>query len=122
MLNQCGCNFQNGPFEIFTGQDKVMSLRIAFQNTGLPLDLTDCTAITVSLPNADGTFLALTLASSAVAITSPPLLGSFTATITAVQSALLNVGELQDIDVSLTISGLVSIVRFPQALSVLEAS
>lgn len=118
----CQCNWNSGPFEIFTGQDKTMSMRVVQAANGLPLDLTECTAISVALPNADGSFTNLTLADSEVTITDPTNLGSFTVNITNEVSALLNVGVLQNIDVSFTISSLVTIVRFFQALSVLEAN
>lgn len=119
-MNSCGCN-QNGPFEIFTGQDKTMSMKVQNQATGTPFDLTSCSAIRVSLPNADGTFTTLTL-TTGVAITSPAVLGGFTVAISHTVSALLNVGLLQNIDVSFTISGLVTVVRFFQALTVLETA
>jgi hypothetical protein len=120
-MNPCNCA-ASGPFEIFTGQDKTMSMRAAYSNTGLPLDLTSCTEISVSLPNADGTFTTLLLTASQVAITSPANLGQITVPITHTVSALLNVGELQNVDVAFTIGGLVTIVRFFQALSVLEST
>lgn len=113
------CN--QGPFEIFTGQDKTMSMLALYPKTSLPLDLTSCTEISVALPNADGTFTSLKLSATQVAITSPANLGSFTVPIAAAVSALLNVGELQNIDVAFTISGLITIVRFFQSLSVFES-
>ena len=122
MNGQCECGNSPcpQPFEIFQGQDKTMSMRAAFAQTGLPLDLTSCTEIAVALPNADGTVTNLLLSLSEVAITSPALAGAFTVPITATVSALLNVGLLQNIDVAFTISGLITIVRFFQALSVFE--
>jgi hypothetical protein len=108
-----------GPFVIFTGDDKTMSLKAAYTVSGNPVDLTSCTAIDVALPNADGTFLHLTL-TGGVAITSPAVLGQFTAAITTVQSALLQPGELQDFDVTFTISTKRNTVRYYQALSVFE--
>lgn len=107
------------PFVIFTGDAKTLPLRIAY-STGLPVDLTSCTEIVVNLPNADGTFTQLKLSLSQVAITSPALLGQFTTPISAVKSALLNIGELQNVDVTFTISGSPFTVRFYQALSVFE--
>jgi hypothetical protein len=119
-----GCNYcgSSGPFEIFNNQDKTMSMRAVYQGTGLPLDLTSCTEIDVALPNADGTFTNLLYSLSQVSITSPPNLGSFTVPITHTVAALLKVGVLQNIDVSFTISGLITTVRYFQALTVLEAT
>jgi len=114
--NQCS----GGPFEIFTGQDKTMNLRAAYLATGLPLDLTSCTEIVVNLLNADGTNTTLKLSLDQVSIISPAVLGQISVPISAAVSALLNVGELQNVDVAFTISGLVTIVRFFQALSVFE--
>jgi hypothetical protein len=79
-----------------------------------------CTEINIALPNADGTFTNLLLSLAEVTITSPPNLGRFQALVTKEVSALLNVGVLQNIDVQFTISGLITIVRFFQALTVLE--
>ena len=109
-------------FTIFQGDQKTMSLKAVYAETGDPLDLTSCSAIVVSLPNADGSVLALTLASSAVAIQSPANLGKFTALITSAQSALLNVGELQNFDVTFTIGGNPFTVRYGAALTVNEVS
>lgn len=118
--NNCNCN--PNVFEIFTGEDKEMSMRVVSQPGNLPLDLTECTQIDVAIPNADGTFTNLTLTDSQVAITSPPVAGQFVVTITNEESALFNVGLRQNIDVALTISGLVTIVRFFEAFSVLESA
>lgn len=98
-----------------------MPMLAIYPKTKLPLDLTTCTEIKVALPNADGTFTLLLLSASQVAITSPANLGSITVPISATISALLNVGERQNVDVAFTIGGLITIVRFFQALSVLES-
>ncbi len=107
-------------FSIFTGDAKTMSLRALYQESGQPLDLTAATEIIVRLPNADGTTLLLKLTLGAVSITSPAVLGNFTALITALQSALLNIGEGQSFDVTFTISGNPFTVRYYAALSVFE--
>lgn len=117
MNNSCFCS--GTPFVIFTGQDKTLSMKV-IDTQGTPLDLTDCTEIKIALPNADGTFTNLLLSMSEVAITTPAILGAFTAPITSIVSALLNVGEIQNIDVAFTISGLITVVRFFQSLTVLE--
>lgn len=108
-----------GPFTIFTGDDKTMNLKAAYLPSGNPLDLTSCSEIDVALPNADGTFLHLTIGSG-VTITSPAVLGQFQAAISSAQSALLQPGELQDFDVTFTISTKKNTVRYYQALTVFE--
>lgn len=115
------CECAPAVFEIFTGQDKTMNLRAAYPATGLPLDLTTCDEISVALPNADGTFTDLLLSANQIAITSPANLGMISVTIPAAISALLNVGVGQTIFANFTISGLVTIVRFLQAFTVIEA-
>lgn len=108
-------------FTIFTGDAKRIYLKAV--NIGCdtdPLDLTSCTAIDIALPNADGTFTYLTLADGDVTIASPAILGKFNALISSDDSALLNPGELQNIDVTFTILAKEMTVRFYQALSVFE--
>lgn len=112
---------QQNTFVIFLGDAKTIFLRAV--NTGCnndPLDLTTCTEIDVALPKADGTFLHLLLSNGAVVIATPANLGKFSAPISALQSAVLNPGELQNIDVTFTIGGKPFTVRFFQALSVFE--
>lgn len=122
MENENSCNTCNpNSFEIFTGEDKTMVLRAAFKATGLPLDLTDCTAIVVNLPNADGSIAALTLASGKVVIEDPLNYGQISVTIVNAVSALLNVGPRQNIDVDYTIGGLITTVRFWGGLTVLQS-
>ena len=106
-------------FSIFTGDQKVMPLGIAY-GFGRPVDLTSCTEIVVNLPNADGSFAQLKLTTSQVAVVSPATSGQFNTTIIPAVSALLNIGEQQDIDVTFTISGNPTTVRFYKALSVFE--
>jgi hypothetical protein len=98
-----------------------MNMMVRYQETGLPLDLTECTAITVSIPNADGTFTDLTLADSQVEIQDPLNYGQIAVIITNEESSLFNVGERQNIDVLFVIGGLNTIVRFVAALTVLES-
>lgn len=115
-MSQC---LPNKPFSIFTGDQKTMPLRVAYTN-GLPVDLTSCSEIVINLPNADGSFTQLKLSDTQVTILTPTLLGQFTALITSESSLLLNIGELQDIDVTFTIGGNPFTVRFYQAFSVFE--
>ena len=97
-----------------------MPLKLIYGGSGNPVDLTDCTEIVVNLLNADGSIAQLKLSLGGVSIVDPPILGQFTANLTSQVSALLNVGELQSVDVTLTISGSAMTVRFYNALSVFE--
>lgn len=108
-------------FVIFTGDDKTMYMRaVNVGCNGDPLDLTDCTEIVVALPNADGTFSQRKLSEDTVVITTPALLGKFSVIISSLISALLNPGELQNVDVTFTIAGKEFTVRFYEALTVFE--
>lgn len=108
-------------FTIFTGDSKTMPLKAVLGTcTGGPLDLTSCTEIDVALPNADGTFAHRLLSDGDVQITAPALLGKFTCTIPSDVSALLQPGELQNVDVTFTIAAKEFTVRFFAALSVFE--
>lgn len=115
------CQQPAGPFSIFTGDVKTLPLRLAYAN-GLPVDIASATEIVVNLPNADGSYTQLKLTDAKVAIVSPGVLGQFTTAISALVSAVLNIGELQDIDVTFTIGGNPFTVRFYGALSVFEAA
>jgi hypothetical protein len=110
-------------FEIFQGDSKAMNLKAVYAETFTPLDLTSCTEIVVSLPNADGTTSQLRLSLAQVAISSPAVLGSFVVSASAIGSVsqLLNVGELQTFYVAFTISGLVTTIPYVNALSVLAS-
>jgi hypothetical protein len=107
-------------FPIYLGDNKVMNLKAAPSViVNDPLDLTGATAITVNLPKADGTTLQLTL-TSGVSITTA-LLGKIAVAISAVNSALLNVGENQTFDVTFTLANAqVVTVAFVGALSVYQ--
>lgn len=116
----CSGNQQMPVFSIYLGDNKTMSLAAIYDNFGGPLDLTACTEIVISLPNDDGSFLQLKLSLAQVTITSPAVLGKFTAAISSMESDLLNVGELQTFNVTFTISGQTFTVPYINALSVFE--
>lgn len=113
-------------FSIFLGDAKTMFLKLVHDDCcgGTPVDLTFCTEIKVTLLNQDGTFTVLLLSASQVAITVPAVLGQFSVPISTIVSAVLNVGEFQPVDVTLTISSPAQTftVRFEDALSVFEVS
>lgn len=108
-------------FSIFRGDNKTIYLKAVNEGCNSdPLDLTSCTEIDIALPNADGTFTHLLFTEGDVVIPTPKLLGKFNAPISSEVSALLNPGELQNLDVTFTIAGQEFTVRFFQALSVFE--
>jgi hypothetical protein len=123
----CSPSFESsctsGPqgFSISQGDQKTIYFRIVDEN-GVPLDLTSCTQILVTLPSADGTFTQLELTMGQVSIQAPEVLGQFSALITSAVSPVLNTGTMQEIDVTLTIAGIIQTVRFQNALSVFEVS
>ena len=115
-------NCSQTPYTIYLGDQKPINLVVAY-NAAQPFDLTNCTQIIMSLPNADGTFSTLTLQNSQIAIASPPQLGAYGGTITTAISELLQVGNGQTIDVQFTISGsptTVFTVGYEGLLNVLE--
>jgi hypothetical protein len=115
----------NATFSIFLGDTKTMYLKAVNSSclgVGDPLDLTSCTEIVINLPNADGTISQLKLTEDQVVIASPAVLGKFSAEIDGDLSALLNVGEFQNVDVTFTIGSEVFTVAFVQALSVYEVA
>lgn len=109
-------------FTIFRGDEKTLSLKALYDETLDPLDLTNCTEISIKLQNADGTFVDLLLTDTDVAITAPAVLGKFTALITSEVSALLQPGVEMTFDVTFTIGSEVMTVAYVGAISVFERS
>ncbi len=113
--------FPSPVFKIFLDDHSTMFFRVVDKAFN-PIDLSSCSEIVVNLANADGTYKQLKKSTGDVAITSPAVLGKFYAPILSGVSLLLNVGELQDVDVTFTISGQTFTVPFKQALSVFEVT
>lgn len=111
-------------FTIFLGDSKTMYLKVLNDTCcgGGPVDLSNCSEIDVVLLNQDGTFTNRLLSTGQVTITQPPVLGQFSVAISSIISTLLNVGELQPVDVTFTISDSVFTVRFTNAISVFQIS
>lgn len=113
-------------FKIYLGDSKRMYLKVINAVCqgwiGDPVDLSDCTEIVINLLKADGTIAQLKFSDDDVQITDPAVLGKFSALIDADLSALLNVGEFQNVDVTFTIGSQVFTVAFQQALSVYEVA
>jgi hypothetical protein len=112
MQNKCA-----SAFEIYTGNNKTMTLRFVSSN-GDPFDLSSCTALDVALPNADGSTAHFTIAGGAVTLPDPKVLGKANVAISSVASALLNPGEFQDFSATLTVGTDVFTVPFNGALTV----
>jgi hypothetical protein len=111
---------QQNVFQIFTGDDKVLSLKAIKANNGDPLDLTGATEIVLALPKADGSLLRLKLSDEQIEIVDSPVLGKIAATITADDSALLNPGVLQSFNVTYTIGAEIVTVAYKNCFSVYE--
>jgi hypothetical protein len=107
-------------FTIFQGDSEPMGMKAIYQNSLDPYDLTDCTEVVVSLPKSDGGILELKLTEEQVEIVLPKVLGKIIATIDEESSALLRVGEYQNVDVTYTIAGKENTVRYERALTVLQ--
>ena len=74
--------------EIFKNRDNDFTVRLLNKTTGDPLDLSTATAITIELPNADGSTLELALALG-ITLVGTGVLGKFQVSVTEAQSALL---------------------------------
>lgn len=110
-------------FSIFRGNAKTAYFLVQnADNNFAPVDLTNCSEITVSLLASDGTVITLNLSDEDIIITQPSNLGAFSAAFSAEVSALLNVGEFQNIDVTFTILTEVFTVRYYRSLSVFEVA
>jgi len=109
-------------FTIFTGDAKTLSLKALYADSLNPLDLTTCTEIDIALPLAGGGFRHLLLTEEEVSVTSPAVLGKFSAPISDEDSLLLKVGELQSFDVTFTIGAEILSVKYANSLSVFEGT
>lgn len=108
-------------FEVFLGDVKPLPLMV-IQSNFSPFDLTECTEIVVNIPLSAGGFLQLTLTGAEVTITDPATSGQFVANFTSDQSNTFMVGELQNLDVTFTISGHPMTIRFANCFSVFQVS
>lgn len=107
-------------FVIFTGDDKTMFLKALYESSLDPVNLTACTEIDIALPLADGSFAHRLLSLGQVSIIAPSLLGKFSAQIPSTVSAQLEIGEFQYFDVTFTISGEKTTIRYFKSLTVFE--
>jgi hypothetical protein len=119
--NNGSCNGYGFPiFSMFLGDVIPLPLKAMYAQTYNPLDLTDCTEIVVSITNADGTQLQLTLTDNDVTIVGNPMLGQFVANWTSAESALFLVGPNQNIDVVFTIGSETVTIRYMNCFSVYQ--
>lgn len=108
-------------FVVFTGDHKTLSMRAFYADYGGPLDLTGASEIALTLTNADGSFTVLLFSLGQISIDGPAILGLFSANISSIVSAALNIGELQNFDVTFTIGGKTFTVRYYQSISVFQS-
>lgn len=114
-------NFEeNGSITVIAGEDRMMILRIVDKLTQEPFDLTAASAINARFKNADQTVLIKNL-TAGVAIVSAPA-GKISVSLSATETALLNVRENQSFEVEFVIgTGAVAkltVVQFIEALTV----
>lgn len=95
-------DIDQGVFKYYMGDTDIINGTAIFSDTLKPLDLTDCTEISVVLPNAGGTSTVLLLSLSQVEITTPALLGGWSAPVSATLWPMPNPGELQTFFVTFT--------------------
>ena len=74
--------------ELFKNADNDFTVRLKNLTTGDPLDLSTATAITLTLPKTDGTYLTLSLGSG-LTLVGTGVLGKFQASVTKTQSTSL---------------------------------
>lgn len=94
---------------IIQGEDRTLTFYLTNDSTGFPLDISSASQITATFLNADNTYLTLHLTGmpGGIAILSGPG-GAFTATLSAVQTALLAIGTgdgFANVTLSYTIGG-----------------
>lgn len=93
------------------GEDVDITIRFYLEDELDAFDLTDVTELKVCFPNADGSFLEKTLADG-VEILGIPTNGKAKVTLTKAETALIMVGQKQDIQATLTIDAKDRIVQF----------
>jgi hypothetical protein len=104
--------------DIIQGGKQLIVVRLVDKNTGDPYDLTGATAITTCFHNADGTELMLGLGTGVTVLA--PTFGKIQIALTAVQTALLTVAQLQTLEIAITfVSGIIK-VQIPEAYNVVQ--
>lgn len=103
------------PFKVVRGENQVLTIWLESETTNEPMDLTGA-AITAKFPKDDGTVLEKTVGSGVDIVSEKG--GKFTVTLSDTDTASLKVGEYQDFECIITISGNVTIPQFRKLLSV----
>lgn len=107
------------PIVIVMGEDKLINVQLVSQQNFGPFDLTGVTAISTCFLNADASELTLSLGSG-ITLTSAAA-GKILVQLSAAETALLATFNLQTLEISITLSGLVTKVQIPNAYSVVDA-
>ena len=110
------CEKDTNVVNIIQGADAIISMVLTYANLAF-FDLTNATIITASFRNADNSILVKTLLAG-IAIVAPPANGKITITLTAAETALLKVGRNQNIELQLTVSGQIFIIKQSAVLNV----
>ena len=112
-----------GNIKIITGEDRngtrPITIRLTSESNGLPFDLTGVTEITVCFKNADSTDLSKTIGSG-VTVTNAAG-GQFKVELDDLETALLNIGDNQNIEVAVEFGTQKTIIQLLQVLNVVEA-
>lgn len=110
------CVIDTTPITIIQGSDVIINVELfdssACGDCKTPFDLTGFTSGTAEFLNADTTTLSVPV--SVVSL----VLGQLTVSLSDAQTALLNVGEAQPMEIQLTISGDITIVQFAERVTV----
>lgn len=119
-MNEIGdCNPQCPP-QIYTGEDKNLTVRLWSKSNKLPFDLTSASEIIAAFINADGTILQLSMTSGAITLLSAPG-GAMQIALTAAQTTLLAVASgngYQGFQIKITIGGRITIKELPNSIQV----
>lgn len=106
--------------KIIQGGEMTFFVRLINKQTGDPFDLTGATAITTCFYNTDGTELNLSLGSG-ISIVSPAPIGKLQISLSAAQTALLDVISDQILEISVEFGGDPTKIQIFNAYSVLES-
>lgn len=99
---------------IVKGSDVLLHVQIVDHDTKEPFNLNGLVNAIAKFANTDGTTLSIT----GVLVSAD--CGKLDFPLTAAQTALLASGELQSFQVTITKSGEIKVVLFPEALEILE--
>jgi hypothetical protein len=111
----CGCSIgSSGHVTIVQGSDRDLTLQI-LDSQGNPEDITGATDLKLLLPRSNGTLLELITPNVAILQAGA---GTVSVTLSAANTALLKVDEIQTLELEYVISAKKSIVQFKEVLTV----